>query len=650
MKTPARTLALAVILTSALFASAAFAATITIVNNDGAGEGFNDPTVVAPVGGNPGTTVGAQRLYVFQYAANIWGSILPSSVVIQVRSAFNPLTCTATSATLGSAGPTTIHRDFAGAPFAGTWYYQSLANRLNGTDLSAANPDINATFSSSLDGGTCLGGQTWYYGTDGLEGTKVELLPVVLHEIGHGLGFSTQTSGTTGNFNGGFPTVFDRFLYDNVTGSNWASITATQRIASAIAVDKLAWNGAAVSYGAATFLSARPRMLVTAPGSIAGTYVANVAAFGPQSYSVSGQVVLADDGVAPNSDGCTGLVNAGAIAGKIALIDRGTCAFTLKAAAAQAAGAIGVIIANNVAGAISPGGADPSITIPVVGISLADGNALKANLGSGVVVTLDFDPTLKAGSDIAGRPLMYTPNPFQSGSSVSHFDVSLTPNALMEPAINNSLSSNVDLTKNAFVDIGWMDFSTATTLSMFSAEDRQGGILLTWEFADASDVGAVTVERTQSELGPWAPITTELDSQYGRTLALDTAVEPGVNYYYRLSVMDHSGATAKYGFATGRHSVGVSGPAVLLAPSPNPSPRGTTLAFRLSRPEFVRLTITDASGRTVRMLRNGMVAPGEYSQFWDGTSESSSRVPAGLYFVTLATSQGRSTQRLAIIH
>lgn len=186
MKTPARTLALAVILTSALFASAAFAATITIVNNDGAGEGFNDPTVVAPVGGNPGTTVGAQRLYVFQYAANIWGSILPSSVVIQVRSAFNPLTCTATSATLGSAGPTTIHRDFAGAPFAGTWYYQSLANRLNGTDLSAANPDINATFSSSLDGGTCLGGQTWYYGTDGLEGTKVELLPVVLHEIGLG--------------------------------------------------------------------------------------------------------------------------------------------------------------------------------------------------------------------------------------------------------------------------------------------------------------------------------------------------------------------------------------------------------------------------------------------------------------------------------
>jgi hypothetical protein len=49
------------------------AAIITIVNNDAAGEGFNDPTPVAPVGGNNGTTRGAQRLIVVQRAADIWG-------------------------------------------------------------------------------------------------------------------------------------------------------------------------------------------------------------------------------------------------------------------------------------------------------------------------------------------------------------------------------------------------------------------------------------------------------------------------------------------------------------------------------------------------------------------------------------------------
>jgi hypothetical protein len=42
------------------------AATITIINNNAAGVGFNDPTPVAPVGGNPGVTLGAQRLYIFQ--------------------------------------------------------------------------------------------------------------------------------------------------------------------------------------------------------------------------------------------------------------------------------------------------------------------------------------------------------------------------------------------------------------------------------------------------------------------------------------------------------------------------------------------------------------------------------------------------------
>ena len=84
------------------------------------------------------------------------------------------------------------------------------------TPRSAANPDINATFNSNLNGNPgCLGGTGWYYGFDGNEGANIELLPVVLHEMGHGLGFSTTTSGTTGNFNGGFPSVFDRYLLDN---------------------------------------------------------------------------------------------------------------------------------------------------------------------------------------------------------------------------------------------------------------------------------------------------------------------------------------------------------------------------------------------------------------------------------------------------
>src|SRR4051794_8828586 len=80
------------------------AASITIVNLDGPNEGFNDPTPAAPVGGNPGTTVGQQRLIAFQFAADVWGSILDSAAPIYIEAVFDPLPCTATAATLGAAG------------------------------------------------------------------------------------------------------------------------------------------------------------------------------------------------------------------------------------------------------------------------------------------------------------------------------------------------------------------------------------------------------------------------------------------------------------------------------------------------------------------------------------------------------------------
>ena len=96
---------LPMLLLALLVSLPAEAATIVIVNNDGAGEGFNDPTPAAPVGGNPGTTIGQQRLNVFQHAADIWGGLLPSDVTIRVRATFDALSCDATGAVLGARGP-----------------------------------------------------------------------------------------------------------------------------------------------------------------------------------------------------------------------------------------------------------------------------------------------------------------------------------------------------------------------------------------------------------------------------------------------------------------------------------------------------------------------------------------------------------------
>jgi PA domain-containing protein len=438
---------------------AASAATITIVNADGAGEGFNDTTPATPVGGNPGTTVGAQRLYVFQTAAGIWASILRSNVEIRVSAQFGPLTpCDASSGVLGSAGPTTVHRDFPGALIAGAWYHQALANKLTGSDLDPQ-ADINANFNSSVGTSTCLT-PGWYYGIDGNEGTQIELLPVVLHEIGHGLGFSTTTNGQTGLYLNSFPHVWDFFLFNPATGLHWNQMNQAQRAASATSCGNLVWDGAATTAGGARLLGPKPNLHVNSPAAAAGDYDVGTASFGPplSSTGVTGDVVLANDGTGVLTNACEPLINV--VAGKIVLLDRGGCTFVVKVKNAQNAGAIGVIVADSVAGCppAGLGGSDPTITIPSVRISQSDGVLLKANL-TGMNATLIQDPTKKAGTHVSGRVKMYAPLPYAAGSSVSHWDVSAEPNLLMEPAINTSLSSDPDLTMQLFADIGWLGTS-----------------------------------------------------------------------------------------------------------------------------------------------------------------------------------------------
>jgi hypothetical protein len=445
-------------------AAPAGAATITIVNADGAGEGFNDPTPVAQVGGNTGTTRGQQRLIAFQFAADVWGAILPSTVTIKITASFDPLTCTSTSAVLGSAGARQAFWDFAGAPQASTVYPVALANKLAGVDLApgASNSsadDIQARFNVSVDDATCLGTSGWYYGLDGNNGADIDLVVVLLHEFGHGLGFASFVNSSTGSLFNGLQDVYSQFLFDNTVGLHWPDMTNGQRAASAINPLNVVFTGPQAVNDAGNLLGYASELLVSAPANVAGSYFVGDASFGPTvaSSPVSGDVVLVVDSTIPTADGCEAITNAAALAGNIALIDRGICSFAAKVQAAQDAGAIGVIVVNNVAGpAASMGGASATVTIPSIMVSQADGNLLKAELANGLFASIQTSPTRRAGTDNLGRPLVYTPNPLQQGSSVSHWDTSAMPNLLMEPAINSDLAHNgVDLTLAAFRDLGW---------------------------------------------------------------------------------------------------------------------------------------------------------------------------------------------------
>jgi len=307
---------LACLLAGSFASSAVFGATVTVVNVNDPGEGFNDPTPVAPVTGNPGETLGEQRLNAFQAAADEWAAMLVSDVEIVVQAQMNPdLFCDATSAVLGSAGPTTAYRNFPNAPVANTWYPPALANSLAGFDLSASLADLSANFNPDIGTDGCLEFSSgWSYEIgNGVPAAGLSFYNTVIHEIGHGVGFLTFANGSTGALANGFPDHYAQFLYSEADDNRWPALDDAERASSAVSVAGLTWDG---------------------------PEVANV------------------------------------------------------------------------------------------------------------------DQLLSTGVNASGRVQMYAPNPFRGGSSVSHFDISLDPNDIMEP--NLTAVNQKRLTNHLMLDIGWI--------------------------------------------------------------------------------------------------------------------------------------------------------------------------------------------------
>lgn len=163
---------------------------------------WNDPAAAAPVGGNPGTTLGQQRRNALLHAAERLSAQVHSPVPIRVRACWKSQGGTATRATLASASPTYIARgDTAFSapwlPLRNTWYTIAATARLGGTSACAllAAPcnaaDIVATFNSDIGTPGVLGGARFYLGLEpgAGPGDVADFVSVAMHELAHGLGF-----------------------------------------------------------------------------------------------------------------------------------------------------------------------------------------------------------------------------------------------------------------------------------------------------------------------------------------------------------------------------------------------------------------------------------------------------------------------------
>jgi uncharacterized repeat protein (TIGR01451 family) len=206
-------------------------------------------------------------------------------------------------------------------------------------------------------------------------------------------------------------------------------------------------------------------LVVNTPAGIAGNYAASAAnSFAPTpAPAPTGQtasIVLAQDpadGAGPlTTDGCSAFTNAAAVAGNIALVDRGTCGFQIKANNAQAAGAIGVIIANNVAGdpnliALGATGTTP-VTVPTIMISQADRNTIVANLPVnatlGAATAADTVAGFSSrGPRLASSPVRLKPDIAAPGQTITSAQtgVTCTAGACQRPDASGYVAGNLSL-------------------------------------------------------------------------------------------------------------------------------------------------------------------------------------------------------------
>ena len=458
----------------ALVAGPASAANFVILNNDGSGEGLNDTTSVAPVGGNTGTTLGEQRLIVLQAAADVWAALIESPVDIKVNAEFNSMVC----GVLGSTSPGPAIKDFPGAPVAGTWFHSAVADAIAGVDQAPGSGDFNIQYNSDWGTPQCPA-VSFYLGLDPAPIGTSSLYSTVLHEMAHGLGFANFVNDATGSWWLGFPDIFSVYTLDMTSGLHWTEMSNLQRQASAVNTGNLVWDGPNTTAEVPETLSGSVMDLeMTAPPGVAGHYAAAGAIFGEVQkapVSFTGDFELVNTGSADPTFGCEPLI--GFTPGNIAFMDRGTCEFGVKGLNAQNAGASAAVIANDREGTVlvnmAGGVVAEQVTIPIVAIGEDDGNTIRPALPGSGTVTLEA----RWGMHDAGYALLYSPNPVELGSSVSHFDVSAWPNLLMEPFDNEDVFDDVDLTPAQFRDVG----HTITGLDSVFEDGFESGDTLRWD-------------------------------------------------------------------------------------------------------------------------------------------------------------------------
>src|SRR5690606_18997349 len=195
-----------------------------------------------------------EAIEAFEYAVSIWEQLIDSPVPIYIQANWRKQE----SNVLGSCGPTNFEKDFRGAPNPNVYYPIALVEKLQRIEHTGPDrPDMIAGFNKDIN---------WYFGTDGnTPFQSYDFVSVVLHEIGHGLGFTgffvtLRSSGGYSFWRWGDATSFDS-LVENEEGDKLIDTTVFDNPSSALRDELVSNSLFARSPAAGAFgETSRPRL------------------------------------------------------------------------------------------------------------------------------------------------------------------------------------------------------------------------------------------------------------------------------------------------------------------------------------------------------------------------------------------------------
>ena len=538
-----------------------------------------------PLAGHPSTATFVvtyngftpQAQAAFQRAVDIWSTLLVSTIPIHVTANWTPLG----PGILGSAGASTLYRDFPNAPHAGTWYNVALAEKLAGADLNpSTDADIVANFSSAVP--------NWYFGTDGNPPSgEFDLVSVVLHELGHGLTFvgSMTVSSGQGSWGSGsgFPFIYDRFS-ENGAGQSLLNTTLFPNPSVALATqlqsNSVFFNG--------------PEAVVANGGTRPPLYA-------PSTWQQGSSFSHLDETVYPAGNPNSLMTPAFAMAE--AIHNPGPVALGMFRDMGWTTG--------------SSGGSNIKFEERFVTTTVPSGWRVVDNDGGGTPITFRQLVTFQGGDTV--RP--------QTGTSFWHgsFQGANTNNLIDEWLIGPRVR-NIQVGDSLYFYAGAIGGQYPDSLRVF---------ISTGDSSLGSFTHQIAYFVVAGPTGSWHLYGFDLSQFAGSDIFFAVnyyIVDGGINGSSSDNVwIDHFIVTTDFPVSVSDHDHGtIPSTTALFQNYPNPFNPSTMISYQLQRESHVNLSVFDLLGRTVETLVDEVAPAGGHDVRWNAAN-----VASGVYYYRL---------------